>query len=73
MRKVRIFLECRLFLNYQLIPRAEVQYRVQPQLRRQYALKQTAKHANLWAKVAQQIGDKGYSDTVLTVGFKYAF
>ncbi|HDL6964328.1 TPA: autotransporter outer membrane beta-barrel domain-containing protein [Yersinia enterocolitica] len=34
---------------------------------------QLTKHANLWANVAQQIGDKGYSDTALTVGFKYAF
>ncbi len=31
---------------------------------------QLTKHANLWANVAQQIGDKGYSDTALTVGFK---
>lgn len=34
---------------------------------------QLTKHVNLWANVAQQIGDKGYSDTALTVGFKYAF
>ena len=34
---------------------------------------QLNKHVNLWTNVAQQIGDKGYSDTALTVGFKYRF
>ncbi|MGT3242735.1 autotransporter outer membrane beta-barrel domain-containing protein [Yersinia enterocolitica] len=28
---------------------------------------QLTKHVNLWANIAQQIGDKGYRDTVLTV------
>ena len=31
------------------------------------------RQATLWANVAQQIGDKGYSDTQGTVGVKYAF
>ncbi|WP_159565511.1 autotransporter outer membrane beta-barrel domain-containing protein [Budvicia diplopodorum] len=34
---------------------------------------QLNKHANLWTNVAQQLGDDGYSDTLLTVGFKYTF
>ncbi|WP_347253670.1 autotransporter outer membrane beta-barrel domain-containing protein [Leminorella grimontii] len=34
---------------------------------------QLNKHANLWTNVAQQLGDDGYSDTALTVGFKYKF
>ncbi|GKX52934.1 autotransporter outer membrane beta-barrel domain-containing protein [Budvicia aquatica] len=28
---------------------------------------------NLWGNVGQQLGDKGYSNTALTVGFKYTF
>uniref|UniRef100_UPI0013567FDC autotransporter outer membrane beta-barrel domain-containing protein n=1 Tax=Budvicia diplopodorum TaxID=1119056 RepID=UPI0013567FDC len=31
------------------------------------------KHVNLWTNVAQQMGDDGYSDTALIVGFKYKF
>ncbi|GKX60097.1 autotransporter outer membrane beta-barrel domain-containing protein [Leminorella grimontii] len=34
---------------------------------------QLNKHANVWTNVAQQLGDDGYSDTALTVGFKYRF
>ena len=34
---------------------------------------QLNKHVNLWTNVAQQMGDKGYSDTALTIGFKYKF
>ncbi|WP_159567099.1 autotransporter outer membrane beta-barrel domain-containing protein [Budvicia diplopodorum] len=34
---------------------------------------QLNKNVNLWTNVAQQVGDDGYSDTVLTVGFKYKF
>uniref|UniRef100_UPI0013596586 autotransporter family protein n=1 Tax=Budvicia diplopodorum TaxID=1119056 RepID=UPI0013596586 len=34
---------------------------------------QLNKHVNLWTNVAQQMGDEGYSDTALTVGFKYKF
>ncbi|HHE3743717.1 TPA: autotransporter outer membrane beta-barrel domain-containing protein, partial [Escherichia coli] len=31
------------------------------------------KNMNLWTNVAQQIGAKGYSDTTMTIGFKYSF
>lgn len=31
------------------------------------------KNTNLWATVAEQVGDKGYNDTAATIGFKYAF
>ncbi|WP_347253668.1 autotransporter outer membrane beta-barrel domain-containing protein [Leminorella grimontii] len=34
---------------------------------------QLSQHANVWTNVAQQLGDDGYSDTALTVGFKYKF
>ncbi len=34
---------------------------------------QLNKNLNLWSNVSQQLGDKGYSDTALTVGFKYKF
>ncbi len=34
---------------------------------------QLNKNVNLWTNVAQQLGDDGYSDTTLTVGFKYKF
>ena len=34
---------------------------------------QLSKNVNLWTNVAQQMGDDGYSDTALTVGFKYKF
>lgn len=34
---------------------------------------QLTKRVNVWANVAQQIGNEGYSDTGLTIGFKYAF
>ena len=34
---------------------------------------QLNKQANLWANVAQQLGDDGYSDTSVVVGFKYKF
>ena len=30
-------------------------------------------HLNLWSNVAQQMGDNGYSDTAVTLGFKYKF
>ncbi|MBW4241031.1 autotransporter outer membrane beta-barrel domain-containing protein [Enterobacter roggenkampii] len=32
-----------------------------------------SKHVNLWGNVAQQIGDKGYSDTSALIGLKYNF
>lgn len=31
------------------------------------------KNMNLWTNVAQQIGAKDYSDTTMTIGFKYSF
>ncbi len=31
------------------------------------------KNVNLWGNIAQQIGDKGYSDTQAMVGFKVNF
>ncbi|AWH88003.1 autotransporter outer membrane beta-barrel domain-containing protein [Limnobaculum parvum] len=34
---------------------------------------QLNKHVNLWTNVAQQLGNDGYSDTAVTVGFKYKF
>lgn len=34
---------------------------------------QVNKNLNLWTNVAQQMGDDGYADTALTVGFKYKF
>ncbi len=30
-------------------------------------------HLNLWSNVAQKMGDNGYSDTAVTLGFKYKF
>lgn len=34
---------------------------------------QLGRHTHLWGNVAQQIGDKGYSDTQAMVGIKYIF
>ena len=34
---------------------------------------QIGKNLHLWGNVAQQIGDKGYSDTQAMLGVKYAF
>lgn len=34
---------------------------------------QLNKHINLWSNVAQRLGDDGYSDTAVMVGFKYRF
>nr|WP_248616909.1 autotransporter outer membrane beta-barrel domain-containing protein [Leminorella grimontii] len=34
---------------------------------------QLNRNLNLWSNVAQQLGDKGYSDTAVTLGVKYRF
>lgn len=34
---------------------------------------QLNKNLHLWGNVAQQVGDKGYSDTQGMLGIKYAF
>ncbi|VTN08508.1 Outer membrane protein IcsA autotransporter precursor [Raoultella terrigena] len=43
---------------------AELKMGVEGQLNKQFGL---------WGNVAQQLGDKGYSDTSATLGGKYSF